>query len=80
VTQSLGLQPIVPSAVYPLPVFKKFTGWGDKALRLARQSGLRVVHAHSRAFVRGSDAIAYFDLLAESQSAEPSQANESGHQ
>jgi len=65
------LAPILPTSVYPLAVFKMVSGWGDKAMREARRTGLRVVHAHGRGFVRGCDFIRYIDQLAEAQSAQP---------
>ena len=46
---------------YALDNFKLKTGLGDAGLRNARRSGLKVRYAHNRAFVLGSDWLAYLE-------------------
>ncbi len=58
---------IRPDGAWPIQAFKAVSGLGDRALREARRAGLKVVRCHGRAFVRGSDFLAYLDRLAEEQ-------------
>ena len=50
---SLGV--VVADAVYPQPVFMALTGLGAKALREARERGLKVCQVGNRRYVRGAD-------------------------
>jgi hypothetical protein len=56
---------IQPGVVYRLDEFRRITGWGLWAVRTARRNGLRVIRTAGRAYVRGDDALAYFDRLAD---------------
>ena len=57
---TLRYEAVHPERLYFLPVFKRTTGLGDKALRMARAGGLRVVSKHGRSAILGADFIAYW--------------------
>lgn len=59
---------IEPGTLYRLEDFRARVGWGQFAMRTARRNGLRVIYTAGRAYVRGDDALAYFDRIAESES------------
>jgi hypothetical protein len=65
-----------PQKLYFLPVFKRVTGLGDKAIRMARAGGLRVISKHGRAAILGADFIRYWT---NEPVASPTPANESDH-
>lgn len=58
-----GMGAIRPDAVYPLPVFCKLLGLGSRGWRTLRDSGVPVRRIGKRAFVLGSDAVAWFAAL-----------------
>lgn len=58
-TTGPALDAIKPDWLYPLPVLRRLTGMGDSALRTARRSGLTVHYRAGRAWVLGSDLIAW---------------------
>ena len=41
--------------IYPKETIMQYVGWGDFAMRSARRSGLKVLRAGKRVFVRGED-------------------------
>lgn len=57
-----------PTKVYTKTHFLQIVGWKDPAFREARKDGLQVVRRHGRCYVRGCDAVAYFNKFAEEQS------------
>jgi hypothetical protein len=65
VARSSPLEAISPERLYPISVLKKATGWGDRALREARNAGLKVHRRHGRCFLLGAEVIAY--VIAESE-------------
>lgn len=52
---------------YRLPDFLKITNMGDRALREAKDRGLRVTYSGRIGWVRGDDFHAYLGKLAEEQ-------------
>ena len=62
-TQSPSQEPpaIESGRAYTLPAFRQVTGLGLAAMRTARRRGLRVRHAHGKAFVVGADFLDYLD-------------------
>ena len=50
---------IDPETLYHLSEAKQRLGWGAHAMRAARRAGLKVLYVHKRAYLRGSDIIAY---------------------
>jgi hypothetical protein len=58
---------IEPGVMYTLPEFRRRVGWGLYATRTARRNGLRVIRTAGRVYVRGDDALAYFDRLADAE-------------
>jgi len=56
-----GFAPIESGAAYPLPELQRRTGWGEAALRSARQSGLKLRYANGRVFALGAEVIAYLE-------------------
>ena len=70
---------IQPDVTYPLGNFKLVSGFGDHAMRTARKNGLRVMYTGGRAFVKGSDFIAYLDRKHTDRQVElPDQNTDSG--
>ena len=59
-----GVEEIQAGTAYSLAEFSRRVGLRDWGVRAARRAGLRVIHKHGRAFVLGSDWLAY--LAAES--------------
>ena len=55
---------IEPGVIYCLEEFKNRAGWSKHAMRTARRRGLRVIYTAGRAYVRGDDALDYFDKVA----------------
>jgi len=62
-TAQASLSPIEPGVLYPLPLFKQITGFGNHAMRTARANGLKVRRLGGRAFVHGTDFLGYVDSL-----------------
>ncbi len=58
---------IEPGVSYRIDEFQKRTGLGRWALRTARRNGLTVRYAGGRAFVNGTDWIAYVAERGETQ-------------
>ena len=56
-----SLGPIQPGTLYPLPAFKRITGFGNHAMRTARRNGLRVRYLSGRAFVHSDDFYAHLE-------------------
>jgi hypothetical protein len=54
-----GVEEIQAGTAYSLAEFSRRVGLRDWAVRAARRAGLRVIHKHGRAFVLGSDWLAY---------------------
>lgn len=54
---------------YPLDEFLRRTGWKRHAYRMAKRTGLKVITAGGRVFVRGCDFDRYLDRLAGEQDA-----------
>jgi len=50
---------IEPRVLYELSEAERRTGWGKSGFRQARRNGLQVRYVGRRAFVLGSDLIAY---------------------
>lgn len=61
--RATGLAPIRADETYPLELFERVSGLGRTAIRMARRKGLRVLYVQRRAFVRGSDWLAYCDQV-----------------
>lgn len=59
------LAPIVSGVIYPLDCFQRSVGFGRFAMRQARRKGLRIIRVGGRAFVRGSDFLAFVDRIAD---------------
>ena len=55
---------VEPGVIYRADEFKRRVGWSEHAMRTARRGGLRVIRTGGRAYVKGDDAIAYFDKVA----------------
>ena len=51
------LGPILPEALYPLPVFYATSGIRRTAVRELRRKGFTVLRCGKRAYVKGSDFI-----------------------
>lgn len=61
---------IEAGCIYSVEEFRRRVGWGLHAMRTARRNGLRVIYTAGRCYVRGDDALAYFDrVAAETESA-----------
>lgn len=58
---------IRPEAVYSRKRFMVVTGFKLHAFRMACRAGLKTVKLHNRTFVRGVDAIDYFNRAAAEQ-------------
>lgn len=58
---------IAPGVIYTLEEFRRRIGWGLAAMRTARRNGLRVIYTAGRCYVRGDDALAYFDAIAQAE-------------
>jgi hypothetical protein len=56
--------------VYTLREFQSRTRLGTWAMRQGRRSGLKVIDAHGRSFVRGADWFAYLERQAECETAD----------
>ena len=56
-----GLAPIVANAVYPLEVFKRYTGLEKASIRKMRGQGFSVRKIGKRHFVIGSDFLAWYE-------------------
>jgi len=52
----------------PLKTLQRRLGWGEHAIRQARQAGLRLIRFGNGKYCLGSDLLAFFERLAESQS------------
>ena len=50
--------------LYRVEIFRAGVGWGLHAMRTARRNGLKVIYTAGRCYVRGNDALAYFDRIA----------------
>jgi hypothetical protein len=55
---------IEATAIYPLATFCRINRWGPRALALAKRQGLRIVRFSRWGYVRGVDAMAFFERLA----------------
>lgn len=51
-------------AVYRLDAFGELTGLGPWAIRQAKKDGLRVFYIGRRGFIRGADAMEFFERRA----------------
>jgi hypothetical protein len=56
-----SLQPLIPSALYPLPVLPEHAGLGETCIARLRRAGLRlpVIRVGRRCFVEGAAAIEF---------------------
>jgi len=62
-----GLGPIREGELYSAELFARLVGIGRKGLAQWRRQGLRTITAGKRVYVRGGDALAWFDRLANAQ-------------
>ncbi len=60
-----ALGPIHRDSVYPLQVFGQYMGQGHKGIATAKRQGLRVIKLGRMGYVLGSDALAFFEKLAD---------------
>ena len=60
--------PIEPGKLYSVDDFLARVRWAQWAFRTARRNGLKVIRTGGHAYVRGDDALAYFDKLADGAS------------
>ena len=56
---------ICDGELYTLSEFRRRMDWQEHALRQARKAGLRVIPFGRAKYVLGSDALAFFERLAE---------------
>lgn len=56
--------PIEPGKLYSVDDFLARVRWAAWAFRTARRNGLKVIRTGGHAYIRGDDALAYFDKLA----------------
>ena len=60
---------IDPAKTYPLADFMLLSGFGRDAMRSARRKGLPVLHVSNRAFVKGSDFVAWLESHSKNEAA-----------
>jgi len=61
----LGSRAVQADEILPLAELRHRWGWGEEKIRKARRAGLRTIKFGREVFVRGSDLLAFFDVLAE---------------
>ncbi len=64
---ALPTQEVRADAVYDLATFRRLTGWGRRALRTARERGLKIKYAANRGYISGAEYHRYIETLAESE-------------
>jgi hypothetical protein len=66
---------IQAGTLYPIRLYKRYTGLQETAMRNARNNGLKVRYVGGRAFVLADDFFEYLDSLQERTDTDDSKVN-----